>query len=308
MNKKTRMFIYKQFRRLNERKVFDWLPDSTVLKMQYFLKMGKRLNINNPTTLNEKLQWLKIYDRKPQYTMMADKYAVREFVSENIGEQYLIPLLGKWNDFKEIDFMSLPNKFVLKANHNSGGIIICRNKSNLNINEVEVKFKDWLNRNYYRGSREWQYKNIKPCIIAEQFMDDGNNKGLTDYKFFCFNGEPKFLYISAGLEDHSSAYISFFNLDGRKMPFRRSDYKEFPYNVTLPKNFNVMKDIAEKLANACNSPFIRVDFYNINEKIYFSELTFRPNGGMIPFEPMRYDHELGKLLDLGELMNEKQKK
>jgi len=298
MNKGTRDFLLKHFKRLDERKLFNLFSDSVIIKVHYYLRMGNRLDLKNPSTFNEKLQWLKLYDRKPEYTMMADKYAVRKYISETIGEEYLIPLLGVWDNFQSIDFDKLPDKFVLKTNHNSGSIIICRDKASFDKASAEKKFNSWLRRNYYQSSREWQYKNIRPCIIAEEYMDDGNEKGLTDYKFFCFNGEPKFVYISMGLEDHSTAFMSFYGLDRKKLPFRRSDYREIPYTPDFPYKFQEMINLSRTLSTATNSPFIRVDFYEIERKVYFSELTFRPNAGMIPFEPIEYNNKLGDLLRL----------
>ncbi|WP_051910457.1 ATP-grasp fold amidoligase family protein [Carnobacterium pleistocenium] len=298
MKKESRNYLLKQFKRLDERKLLSKIPDSFIIKIHYYLRMGTKLNLENPKTLNEKLQWLKLYDRKPEYSKMADKYSVREFIKNTIGDEYLIPLLGVWENFEDIEFNSLPNKFVLKANHNSGGIIICRDKGELDVLKSAKLFNSWLSRNYYQSSREWQYKNIKPLIIAEKYMDDGNKKGLTDYKFFCFNGEPNFVYLSSGLENHSTAYMSFYDLDGSKLPFKRSDYSEFPVDPKLPQNFSKMIELASILSKATKSPFMRVDFYEIEGSIFFSELTFRPNAGMIPFEPKEYDEKLGELVKL----------
>lgn len=298
MNKNIRNYFFKQYKRLDERKLLFWVPDKVIIKLHYYLKMGKWVNFKKPITLNEKLQWLKLYDRKPQYSIMADKYRVREFIAESIGEEYLIPIIGSYENFDDIDFDCLPNQFVLKTNHDSGGIIICRDKNKFDIDSAKISINKWLRRNYYQSSREWQYKNIPPRIIIEKYMDDGNEKGLTDFKFFCFNGNPEFVYISMGLEDHSTAFMSFYDLEKNKLPFKRSDYNEIPYTPDFPKHYDKMIELSRELAIKTCSPFIRVDFYEIEGKVYFSELTFRPNAGMIPFEPIEYDRKLGNMLKL----------
>src|SRR5690554_6695477 len=173
-----------------------FVPAEIYIKIQYKNYIGKNLNLRNPKTFNEKLQWLKLYDRNPLYTNLVDKYKVREFISQTIGEEYLIPLLGVWDKFDEIDFGELPNKFVLKPNHTSGDVFICKDKTKVNFDELRTKVNAWLEREYYWEHREWPYKNIKPRIFAEKYMVDESGVELKDYKFFCFNGEPKALYVA----------------------------------------------------------------------------------------------------------------
>ena len=289
-------FIRKHYISLGRNGFLNWMSDKRYLRMVYKAKMGRKLCLDNPTTYNEKLQWLKLYDRNPLYTQLADKYEVRKYVAEQIGEEYLIPLLGVWDRFEDIDFNQLPDQFVLKCNHDSGGLVICRDKSDFDIKKARKKINRCLKRNYYWAGREWPYKNIKPKITAEKYMFDEKQKSLIDYKFYCFSGEPKFLYVSTGLEDHLTAKISFFDLDGNKMPFKRHDFAEHEEKVDMPDNFNLMKEIAKACSK--NTPFLRVDLYEISGKVYFSELTTTPSSGFVCFHPEEWDAKLGGWLVL----------
>lgn len=421
--------------------LYNQMDDEQYIRRLYKINMGKELNLDPPVTFNEKIQWLKLHDRKPIYTTMVDKYEAKKYVADIIGEEYIIPTLGVWDHFEDIDFDSLPDQFVLKCTHDSGGLVICRDKSKLDKNAAKKKIEKSLKKNFYYTGREWPYKNVKPRIIAEQYMEDESthdlrdykifafdgvpkalfiaterssteetkfdffdaefkhlpftnghpnadimpakpetfelmkelagklskgfpelrvdfyevngrtyfgeltfshwsgmvpfnpeewdktfgewiklpeefgggyilvsdgfvlwlhqveNKGLVDYKFFCSNGKPTLLYVSRGLENHPTAEISFYNMDGIEMPFHRSDYNPY-HHAILPSNFNEMRELAEKLACAVGCPFVRIDLYSINKHIYFSEITFSPCSGMIPFEPMSADVELGAELQL----------
>ena len=279
-----------------KRKTLNLMPDKLYLKLKFRKEMGKRLNLKKPQTFNEKMQWLKLYDRKPIYTKMVDKYEAREYIKEKIGEEYLIPLIGVYNKFEDIDFKKLPNQFVIKCTHDSGGLVVCRDKIKLNLKKVKEKINNSLKRNYFYGGREWPYKNVKPRIIIEKYMEDAKSKELVDYKFFCFDGEPKFIYISEGLENHSTAKISFLDMDFKRAKFERSDYKPFDIIPDKPKNFEKMKELTKILSK--NITFLRVDLYEINGKIYFGELTFTPCGGYLPFKPKEYDKILGELIKL----------
>lgn len=239
------------------------LSDKTFIKIEYRNRMRKKLNLKNPQTFNEKLQWLKIYDRKPIYTTMVDKYEVKNYVADKIGDEYIIPTLGVWDSFDEIDFDSLPDQFVLKCTHDSGGLVICKDKSKLNKEKAKKKIELSLNRNYYYHGREWAYKDVKPRVIAEKLID----VQIVDYKFYCFNGEPKLLYLSRGLENHATASISFFDLDLKRLPFHRSDFRPFTDEPEIPKGYQEMLEIVRKLSNGMS--FIRVDLYNVGGKIYF---------------------------------------
>ena len=189
----------------------------------YRASMGKRLDLKNPKTFNEKLQWLKLYNRKPEYTMMVDKYLVRDYIKETLGEQYLIPLLGVWDDPDDIDFDALPDRFVLKCNHNSGkGMYICRDKSKMDVEKVKKELKAGLEQNYYLNGREWPYKDVPRKIIAEQYMEDEQTAELRDYKFFCFDGEVKAIFIATDRQTPGEEVkFDFFDENGERLPFKQ---------------------------------------------------------------------------------------
>lgn len=424
-----------------------WIPDKIYLKMCYRGFFGKKLNLDNPQTFNEKLQWLKLYDRKPNYTTMVDKYKAKEYVASIIGKEYIIPTLGVWNSFDEIDFDVLPNQFVLKCTHDSGGLVICKDKSVFDKDMARKKIEKSLKRQFFYVGREWAYKDVKPRIIAETYMEDVvsgefrdyklmchngkvknvfvcsnrrskealtvtfhdtdlnilpfdryyprsnekipkpatydqiikmiqdlseklnlvdvdfyeikgkpyfgdltlhpsngieglnpdefdyqlgewhkfsggylidteysrlflhikgeisvyNKDGLTDYKFYCFNGVPRFLYVSYNLTDHDNSSISFYDMNFCELPFGRSDYKKNEKKALKPYNFALMKNIATKLAT--DTSFVRVDLYEINKKVYFSELTLYPSGGFMMFEPDHNDLKIGNLLRIESKKN-----
>ena len=272
------------------------ISDEAYLKMLYKERMGKKINLKNPQTFNEKLNWLKLHDRKDIYTTMVDKLEAKQYVAKLIGNNYIIPTIGVWDKFEDIDFEGLPDKFVLKCTHDSGGLAICRDKKTFNKEAARAKINKSLKHNFYYSTREWPYKNVKPRIIAEEYLENIKDKGLIDYKFFCFNGIPKFIYISEGLENHATASISFLDMDFKRTNFKRKDYKEYENLPDKPKNFEKMKELAMVLSQ--NVAFLRVDFYEVNDKIFFSELTFYPCSGFIPLEPEEYDLIIGNMLEL----------
>ena len=279
------------------RYIFRYLPDSLFVRIQYRAIMGKKLHLNNPRGFNEKLQWLKIHDRKKEYELYVDKYAVREFIEKTIGEQYLVNLLGVWDNADQIDYDYLPNQFVIKGAHDSGSVVVCRDKTRLDQDATTEMMRKTLKKNNYYYGRDWPYKHVTPRIIAEEYLDNGP-LGLIDYKFYCFDGEPKFLYISQGLENHSTARITFFDLNGNRMPFQRADYPTHEIDPPLPDNFNEMIVLSKKLAQEVNSPFVRIDLYNVEGRIVFSEITFRPCSGYMKFVPEEWDNKIGDLLVL----------
>lgn len=281
---------------------YNWLSDEDYVRKEWKIIRGTKLNLDFPQTFNEKLQWLKVNDHKPEYTMMVDKYAAKKYVAERIGEEHIIPTLGVYNRFEEIDFNSLPNKFVLKCTHDSGAVVICRDKEKLNKKEIKAKLTKHLKRKYYYCHREWPYKNVPPRIIAEEYMQDSTITALTDYKFYCFNGIPQYLYVSTGLDNHKTAKVSFVNTDWKLMNFRRTDYKPLDTLPQKPNCFLEMLDIAKKLSE--DIPFLRVDLYEINGIVYFGELTFTPCAGMMPFDPPSADFEIGKMLDISHLIKQ----
>ena len=288
--------LKKVIRRLCTKHFFDFLSDRAYIKLFYFAHMGKKLNIDSPQTFNEKLQWLKLHDRKPIYTTMVDKYAAKKYVAGIIGDEYIIPTFGVWDRFDDIDFDSLPEKFVLKCTHDSGGLVICRDKSKLDLVGAKKKIQKSLKRNYYLTGREWPYKDVKPRILAEKYIENLN--GLIDYKFYCFDGKPEFLYISQGLEDHSTARISFLTLDWQFATFQRGDYRPFEELPKKPVCFEKMIEIAKMLSNG--HAFLRVDLYEIDGHVFFSELTFSPCSGCMEFKPEEWDRKTGELLHLPE--------
>lgn len=283
------------------------LPDKLYLKITYKIRFGEKLDFNNPKTFNQKLQWLKLYDRNPRYINMVDKILVKEYVSDIIGKEYVIPTLGVYNSFDDINFEELPDKFVIKCNHDSGSIVICNDKKKFDYIKAKKKINKGLETDAFFWGREWPYKNVKPKIIVEKYMSTEEQKELLDYKFFCFNGEPKFLYVSEGLSNHSTATISFADMNYELTKFHRKDYKPFEKLPPKPKNFEEMKELARKLSK--DIPFLRVDLYEIEGKIYFGELTFYPASGYLPFEPEEYDKFLGDMLELPkEKIEEKNEK
>lgn len=268
--------------------------DELYLKIVYWLSMGKRLNLKNPTTFNEKLQWLKLYNRKPEYTVMVDKVKAKEYVAKIIGEEHIIPTLGVWDDPDEIDFDKLPNQFVLKCNHNSGmGMCICRDKSKLDIDKVKRELRKGLQQDYYMTNREWPYKNVPRKIMAEKFMQDGDKPDLNDYKFFCMNGKPEVLFVSS--DRAKKVCFDYFDMDFKHLPLQQGG-PNFPGKIDRPKHLEEMKLLAAKLSDGI--PQVRVDFYDMAGQVYFGELTFFDSSGMAKFTPEEWDERLGKLIVL----------
>lgn len=277
------------------RGLLNWMSDEKYLKFMYKIIMERNLELNNPKTFNEKLQWLKLNDRQNYYVNLVDKYKVREHISSTIGEEYLIPLLGVWDNFDDIDFTKLPNKFVLKCNHDSGGIVICEDKNKLDINLAKKKINKSLKRNYYNSSREWPYKNVKPKILCEKYMEDKVDKDLKDYKFMCFNGEVKCVFICSNRGKDDGLKVDFYDRDWNFMNVKRH-YPNSGIILEKPKNFEEMLKLSEILAK--DTIFVRIDFYEINGKIYFGEFTLYPGAGFEEFTPEEYDYLLGSWIKL----------
>lgn len=305
-----------------EQRLQHW-DDARYLKLLYRLRMGERLNLDNPQKFSQKLQWLKLHDRDPIYTTMVDKGNVKQWVADKIGQDYVVPNLGVWDSFAQIDFNKLPDQFVLKCTHDSGGLVICEDRSTLDIEAARAKIERSMARNYYFLGREWPYRNVKPRILAEVYVptwdpredtgevtsligvevDPGEEENLRasghdliDYKFYCFHGEPKFLYVSQGLHDHRSARMDFLTLDWTLTEFGRPDYLHFEVLPPKPTNFEAMKLVARELASGI--PFVRVDLFEHSGRILFSEMTFSPVSGMMSFKPRLADLEIGQLLNI----------
>jgi hypothetical protein len=280
---------------LGFRVFFHWIPDALWLKIVFRIKMGYKLDLKNPKTFNEKLQWLKLHDRNPLYTKLVDKYEVRKYIAETIGEQYLIPLLGVWENFDDIDFDKLPDQFVLKCTHDSGGLIICRDKSKLDIKAAKKRIYSCLKRNYYWGCRELPYKNIKPRIVAEKYMVDESGTELKDYKIFCFDGKPKALFVATDRGIHQTKF-DFFDTHFNHLPFMQHYPNNLEREIIKPKGLEKMLVLAEKLTK--DFKHCRADFYDINGHVYFGELTFTHFSGFEPFEPQEWDNKFGDWINL----------
>ena len=273
--------------------LYRFMPDEKYLKRRFKINLGYDLNLSNPRTYNEKLQWLKIYDRKPIYTTMVDKYAVKKYVASIIGEQYIIPTLGVWEDFDEIDFNALPDQFVLKCTHDSGGIVICKDKTKLDIEATKKKIIKCLKQNYYYKFREWPYKDVKPRNIAEKYMEDTTTAELRDYKIYTFNGKAQICMINQNRGIHTRA--DYFDKEYNWLDFTWG-YDHAECIPEKPENFDLMLRLAEILAK--DTYQLRVDFYQVNGKVFFGELTFFDGSGFDRIEPIEWDYELGSYIVL----------
>lgn len=276
------------------------LPDELYIRMLFFLKLGKFLNLKNPQTFSEKIQWLKLYDKKDQYTQLVDKFLVKKYVADIIGEEFIIPTLGLWKNPDEIDFNSLPNQFVLKTTHGGGntGVVVCKDKSNLDVKRTKKKLYNSLKQDIYRSLREWPYKNVNRRILAETFIGDDFNTDLEDYKFFCFSGIAKYCQVISNRSTNKT--IDFFDRNWIHQPFTglSETAKHAPNICRKIESYEKMLEIADKIASAVNSPFIRVDLYNTNNKIYFGEITFYPASGLGKFSPTKWNEKIGQELNL----------
>lgn len=273
------------------------IPDEPYLKMVYRGYVGKKLNLENPTTFNEKIQWLKLHDHNPLYTRMVDKYEAKKYVADIIGEEYIIPTLGVWDHFDDIDFEKLPDQFVLKCTHDSGGLVICRDKKQLDKTAAKKKIESSLKTDFYYTGREWPYKHVKPRIIAEQYMEDDETHDLRDYKIFSFDGVPKALFIATERGSKEETKFDFFDMDFKHLPFTNG-HPNADILPAAPKTFEQMKELTAKLSE--NIPQLRVDFYEVNGRTYFGELTFSHWSGFVPFNPEEWDKTFGDWIKLPE--------
>lgn len=271
--------------------------DKTSIKIQYRIKMGRKLNLKNPIRFSEKIQWLKLYDHKPVYTKMVDKITAKSFVADIIGSQYIVPTLGEWDHFDDIDFNSLPNKFVLKTNHGGGGggVVICRDLSLFNKLEAKKKMERSLKHSIYHYLREWPYKGIKPKIFAEELLEDTGEHGLMDYKIFCCNGEPRMVKVNYDVA--SDYHVCWYDIEwNKKVGTTIYDPVDDRVIIDKPNNLELMLDMARQLS--IGVPYLRVDFYNVRGAIKFGELTFSPGSGFEPFDPDSFDIEIGSWINL----------
>ena len=273
------------------RKIVTRISPALSSKIMYRVKMHKKLDLKNPTTFNEKINYLKLYDYPNNELVIkcADKYLVRDYLEKKKLSKYLVKLIGDWDSPDDIEFEKLPNKFVLKCNHGCGYNIICSDKSKLDLNVTRNKISKWMKEDFGIVSSEPHYSKIKKKIICEEFLEDE----ILDYKFFCFKGEPKFFYIAQNVEgDFHNMQADFFYPDGSLADFSRTDHKHFEKLPVIPDNLDEMIDVSRKLSE--DFDFVRVDLFNVGGKIYFSELTFTPCAGFMPLSPKEKDYEFGE--------------
>jgi len=277
------------------RRVFSKIikSDELFIKLEYFSGMKRFPNLNSPKTYNEKLQWLKLHCKDEKYTLLVDKYESKLLVKNLVGGGYIIPTLGVWDSFNEIDFDKLPNQFVLKTTHDSGGVVICKDKKTFDKETARKKLQKSLKHNFFYEHREYPYKNVKPRIIAEKFMVDESGTELKDYKFFCFDGEVKMLFVAT--DRPFDTRFDFFDTDFNHLPFKQG-HPLATKEIKKPRGFEEMKRVATVLSKGM--PHVRVDLYDINGKIYFGELTFFHFSGNVPFEPEEWDYKVGEWLRL----------
>lgn len=282
--------------RLKILNALKFIPDSLMIKLQFQLVMKEKLNLKNPKTFNEKLNWLKLYDHNSRHIQMVDKYRVRKYVQKLVGKEYLIPLIGKWDSYNDIDFSKLPEKFVMKCNHDSGSIQIINNKEKINHKEMSDFFKDRLKNNPYTYGREWPYKYVKPCIVVEKYMCDSEGQAPVDYKFFCFNGYVDSVMICTGRGTTEKRFY-FFSKEWKLRKYNRST-QNLPDDFTIdkPKGIDKLFDLAAKLS--VGEAFVRVDFYLIDGHPYFGEFTYYPASGLDYNLVSWADQYLGDLINL----------
>lgn len=294
---KRKLYLLKDWLKYQNRKFID--PESFI-RNAFKIRMGYDLNLSEPRTYSEKLQWLKLYYHNPLYTTLVDKYEVKDYVARVIGSDYIINTLGLWDKFDSIDFDTLPKQFVLKCTHDSGGLVICKDKSNLDIAKARKVINESLHHNFYYAGFEWPYKNVKPRIIAEEYMEDSKTKELRDYKFFCFDGEVKFLFIATERQkEGEDVKFDFFDADFNHLPFRQG-HENALVLPEKPSRFEDMKKIAADLSKGM--PHVRVDLYEVDGRVYFGEFTFFHHGGWTPFDPEEWDMTFGKEIHLPEKM------
>ena len=270
------------------------LPDWVYISLKYYYHFKRFPNLKNPKTFNEKLQWLKLYDRKPIYTTMVDKYEAKKYVADKIGEEYIVPTYGVWERFDDIDFDSLPEQFVLKSTHDCGGVVIVRDNSCFNQQTAKGKLDRALENNYFWESREWPYKEVRPRILAERFLFDGEHANLIVYKVFCFNGEPRIIQVIQD-DKQINESIDYFDVNWNLLPFRQN-YPNSETHLPKPEHLDKMLELSKKLSEGM--AFIRIDWYSVKEKLLFSEYTFYSDAGTAKFHPEKWDNILGQWITL----------
>lgn len=270
------------------------ISDELYLRIKFRVIVGYWPNLKNPKSYNEKLQWLKLHNKKQEYTMMVDKIEAKKYVSSIIGEKYIIPTIGIWNNIDDIDWQSLPNQFVIKASHDSGGVVVCKDKSKFNISAAKKLLAGAGDKDFTRYTKEYPYKKVLHRFIAEEYMEDESGYELKDYKFFCFDGKPEFLFVATGRQNHDTRF-DFYDMNYNHLPVLNG-HDNADVWPSKPENFEEMIDVSKKLSKGI--PHVRVDLYNINGRIYFGELTFFHWSGLKAFEPQEWDYKFGEFLKL----------
>ena len=280
---------------LSSRGLLNWMDDETYLKFLFKYSMGYPLDLEHPKTYNEKLQWLKLHDRKPLYTQLVDKLAVKDYIAEKLGPEYVVPVIGgPWDSADEIDFDALPDQFVLKCTHDSGGVVICKDKSAFDREAAKAKLAKSLGRNFYWAAREWPYKNVKPRVFAERYLEDESGE-LRDYKFFTFDGTVRALFIATDRSRAEETKFDFFDSEFRHLPFTNG-HPNAPVLPEKPRCFDQMKELAAKLGTGL--PQVRIDFYEVNGRVYFGEMTLSHWSGLCPYDPPEWDEIFGSWIHL----------
>lgn len=292
--------LYNNFWRLSRKGMLRWMPDKIHIRIGYFLAFGRRLDLANPVSFSEKLQWLKLYNRKSEYVAMVDKFLVKEIVAKKIGMKHIIPTLGVWSKFDDIDFEQLPEQFVIKCTHDSGGVIIVKDKNSMNYESTKSIIEQSLKLNYYDIGREWPYKNVIPKIIIEPYLLDEKSGELPDYKFMCFNGKVECIFVCTERGSEDGVRITIFDRSWNKLSYERFGHPSSDNQIEKPNNWDEMIGMAETLSKEL--PFVRVDLYEVNGEVYFGEYTFFPAGGLERFQPESADYELGKKLNLTRII------
>lgn len=281
---------------------FNWLSDKRYLELVYRAYMGQKLNLEQPKTFTEKLQWLKLYDRRLEYAVMVDKYEAKKHIASVIGEEYLIPTIGIYESFDEIDFEHLPDRFVLKCTHDSGNVIICRNKAELDVKAARTCLEAAMKCNFYWSHREWPYKNVKPRIICEPLLEEPGKPDLSDYKFYCFDGCVRMLHITFGRGTAEGLSMNYYDRNLQMLPVQHFKYPNYNGEFVPPTQYEKMVELASKLS--AGIPHVRVDFYEVNGRIYAGELTFFTDGGIGFYTPRSFDEVVGQWLTLPEKKRE----
>lgn len=271
-----------------------WIPDKLHLKLMMKAMMGKWANLDAPVSFNEKLQWLKLHDHNPLYTRLVDKYNVKEWVADRIGSQYVPKTFARWDRIEEIDISNLPDRFVLKTNHDCGGIAICSDRKAFDLDGAKRKLAEHLRCNYFWGGREWPYKDVEPCIIAEEYLEPNVSGDLLDYKFMCFDGRVRCAFTCTG-RAAGDLRVDFFDTDWSHLPFTRH-YPNADEPPERPRRLEEMIEFAERLSKGI--PFVRVDFYEQGDRVLFGEMTFYPGSGFEEFAPEEWDEKLGSWIEL----------